>query len=183
MIKSILLLAVALSLDAFGVALGIGCGKELESQEKFSLVFSFGFFQALLALIGGVLGSFISNYFFDISGYLGGIIILIIGTLFIKEGLENKEACVYYRLDFWKYILLGISVSIDALGIGFSVLHQYSIYMVINNSLIIGFVAAVSTLIAIVTVKYIKNLMLVEKYAEYLGGIILILFGIKMFLG
>lgn len=127
------------------------------------------------------MGNYISNYFFNISGYLSGIVILIIGFIFLKEGLENQEGCVYYKLTFWKLVFLGISVSIDALRIGFSVLNQYSITVIVNNSLLIGLVASIFTLIAVVIVKYIYNLILVEKYAEYFVGIILILFGIKMF--
>ncbi|MCK8827623.1 manganese efflux pump MntP family protein [Natroniella acetigena] len=183
MIKSTLILAISLSLDAFGVALGIGCGQDLNFKEKLSLSFSFGFFQFLLALIGGILGGFIANYIFDVSSSLGGLIILIIGILFIKDGLEKEKECLDYKLDLWKYALLGISVSIDALGVGFSILHQYSISMIATSSLLIGLIASTFTLIAVFTVKYIKSLALLKKYSGYVGGIILILSGIVMIAG
>ena len=62
---SIILIGVALALDAFGVALGVGCGNLLRKNQKISLIISFGFFQFLLTLIGAVTGSFINNNLFS----------------------------------------------------------------------------------------------------------------------
>ena len=178
--EHIILVGIALGLDAFGVALGLGCGNILIKKQKISLVFSFGFFQFLLTFFGAILGSYINNNFFEISNYLSGAVILFIGLLLLKEGYEREEVCTYTNFSLISYILLGISVSIDALGVGFSLMNNLDINLIINNSLIIGFISLVMTAIAIKIVRFIKKLSLVERYADYIGGIILIIFGLNM---
>lgn len=171
---------LALSLDAFGVALGIGCGNKLNIKEEVSIIFSFAFFQYLFIFLGGILGNYINNNVFSISEFVSGLVIILLGILLLKEGNKNEEKCIYYNLSFWKYVVLGISVSIDALGVGFSILFKYSIYTLLINSLIVGAVTLVLTFISLKIVKYIRNFGLLEKYSAYIGGFILIVFGLRM---
>ena len=177
---NIIFIAIALALDAFGVALGVGCGTKMKFKEKSGIVFSFAFFQFLFALLGAGLGSYIDKNIFNITGYISGIVILFIGLLLLWEGYKDDEACMYANLKFWTYIVLGISVSIDALGVGFSALYSFSSAVIFGNTLIIGIVTAILTTISFVVVTHIKNFLIVEKYADYIGGIVLIIFGIKM---
>ncbi|WP_018248644.1 manganese efflux pump MntP [Orenia marismortui] len=177
---NIIFIAVALALDAFAVALGLGCGNQLRAKEKFLIVLSFGFFQGLFAIIGAQLGNYINSNLFDFGNYIGGIIILIIGILFLKEGYESDDACVYMDFSPWTYIILGISVSIDALGIGFSVLYNLSIIPILSNGTTIAVITAILTALSLMIVKYIKNFGIVERYANYLGGAILVIFGLNM---
>lgn len=178
--EHIVLIGIALGLDAFGVALGLGCGNILVSKQKISLVLSFSFFQFFLTFIGAILGSYINNNFFQISNYLSGAIILFIGLLLLKEGYEREEACTYKSFSLISYIMLGVSVSIDALGVGFSLMNSLAIKIIMNNSLIIGLITLIMTILAFKIVRYIKKLSLVEKYADYIGGIILVIFGLNM---
>ena len=177
---NIILIAIALALDAFGVALGVGCGTEMKFKEKFSIILSFGFFQFLFAFLGAGLGNYIDQYIFNITGYVSGIVILLIGILLLREGYKNDEACMYKNLKLWTYIVLGVSVSIDALGVGFSVLYNLNWVIVFSNTLMIGIITAILTFFSFIVIKYIKNFMVVEKYADYIGGLVLILFGINM---
>ena len=177
---NVILLGVALGFDAFGVALGLGCGNRLVRRQKLALIFSFGFFQFLLTLSGAFLGNYINNNFFEISNLVSGVIILFIGFLLLKEGYEREEVCTYVSLTVFSYVVLGISVSIDALGVGFSFLYNLSYLVLLNQSLIIGLASIVMTAAALVIVPYIKKLEIMEKYADYIGGIILIIFGINM---
>ena len=179
---NILLVALALALDAAGVTMAIGCGTRTNLKEKFKVIFSFGFFQFLFALIGGVMGNYIDQNFFSISNYFSGAVIFMLGILLIKEGYKNKEECIYRKLNFWTVVILGISVSIDALGAGFSLLFKLNYSLILQNSLIIGIVAAITTAAAFKIVIFIKHISLVEKYADYVGGLILILIGINTFI-
>ncbi|MGM0501861.1 MAG: manganese efflux pump MntP family protein [Bacillota bacterium] len=179
---NIVLIAVALALDAFGVALGIGCGAEMKEKEKVGIILSFGFFQFLFAFLGAGLGNYIDQYIFSITGYISGGIVLLIGLLLLREGYKNDEACRYKNIRFWTYIVLGISVSIDALGIGFSVLYYLDAAVIMTNTVVIGVITAVLTWFSFMIVDYIKNLIIVEKYADYIGGIVLVLFGLNMIL-
>ncbi|MFO7815840.1 MAG: manganese efflux pump [Halanaerobiales bacterium] len=178
----IFLIAVALSLDASGVSMGIACGTKLNTRNSFSLIISFGFFQFLLALLGGLLGDFINTQIIKISDVMSGFIILAIGIILFREGFKKEEECIYRRLDILSVILLGISVSIDALGVGFSVLHQEFFFNMLYKSIIIGLVASLFTYISLVIIRYLKNIIILEKYADFIAGIILIIFGFNMIL-
>jgi len=63
---NILLVALALALDAAGVTMAIGCGTKTNLRDKMKVIFSFGFFQFLFALIGGLVGNYIDHNFFAI---------------------------------------------------------------------------------------------------------------------
>ncbi len=176
----IFLIGIALALDAFGVSLGIGCGKKLKISEKAAIVISFSFFQFLFALVGALLGGFIDTNLFSITGYISGSIIFLLGLLLFREGYKNKEECIYRELSLWTYIILGMSVSIDALGVGFSVLYDLNLLLLSSRSIIIGIITMGLTVVSFLIVNYIKQFALVEKYADYIGGTILIIFGLKM---
>ena len=78
---NIILIGTALGFDAFGVALGLGCGNKLVRKQKLGLIFSFGFFQFLLTISGAFVGNYINTNFFQISNLLSGIVILFIGFI------------------------------------------------------------------------------------------------------
>ena len=177
---NIILIGTALGFDAFGVALGLGCGNKLVRKQKLGLIFSFGFFQFLLTISGAFVGNYINTNFFQISNLLSGIVILFIGFILLKEGHEREEVCTYVDLTLVSYVVLGISVSIDALGVGFSILYDLNYTGLLNQSLIIGVVSVLMTGIALVIVPYIKKLGIMEKYADYIGGLILVIFALNM---
>ena len=137
----------------------------------------------LFAVTGGFPGNYIDRNFFTISNYFSGAVIFLLGIFLIREGYKNGEECIYRKLNFWTVVVLGVSVSIDALGAGFSLLFNLNYSLIFNNSIIIGLVAAVITAAAFKIVIYIKHIALVEKYADYVGGMILLLIGVNTFFG
>jgi putative Mn2+ efflux pump MntP len=178
----IILIAIALSLDASGVSMGIACGTKLNFKNKLSLILSYGFFQFLLALTGALLGNFINQSIIEISDITSGIIILIIGIILFREGFKKEEECIYRRLTFISIVILGISVSIDALGVGFSVLHNEMFLEMLYKSVIIGVIASIFTFLSLIIIRYLKKIIIIEKYADFIAGVILIIFGINMIL-
>jgi len=178
----IILIGVALALDASGVSMGVACGTKLNMKNRISLVLSFGFFQFLLALSGALLGNFINTRIIRISDIASGVIIFIIGIILFREGFKREEECIYRRLTFWTVAILGISVSIDALGVGFSIMHKEMFLNMLNKSLIIGIIAAVFTMFSLYIIRYLKKIIIIEKYSDFIAGIILIIFGINMIL-
>lgn len=178
---NILFVALALALDAAGVTMAIGCGTRTNLKEKFKIIFSFGFFQFSFALLGGLMGNYIDQNFFTISNYFSGTIIFLLGIFLIQEGYKNEEECIYRQLNFWTVVVLGVSVSIDALGAGFSLLFNLDYFLILQSSIIIGVIASIITTVSFKIVNYIKHIALVEKYADYVGGFILLLIGINTF--
>lgn len=176
----ILIVAFSLALDAAGVSMAIGCGTNPDFKEKISIVFSFGFFQFLFALLGALVGNYINHNLFTISDLFSGTVLFILGVYLIIEGYQNEDECIYTNLSLWAIIILGISVSIDALGAGFSIIFNVSYSTMIFNSIIIGLTASLLTAVAFKIILYIKHIRLVEQYASYLGGIILVLLSLNI---
>jgi len=175
----LLLIALALSLDAFGVALCIGLNDKAKLNNKIAFATSFGFFQFLFAFIGAFAGFLFNTYVASVPNVIGGIIIVLVGGLMIKEGLENKGECPL--LNFKMYIVLGISVSIDAMVVGFTAFNKViSNIILLQDTLFIGIITFIMSIGAFFISRYLKRIEVVGKYADYIGGVILILFGLKM---
>ena len=171
-------ISIALALDAFGVALSIGLNKGLEYKKKIICSIFFGFFQFLLAFLGALLGWIFNKYVTTVPGIIGGAIVSSVGVLMIKEGFTKENN--HYFLNLKVYVVLAISVSIDAMVIGFTVLNTLAIFDLFLDSIFIGLTAFIISLVGFLISKYLKKIKIVSSYADYIGGIILILFGIKM---
>lgn len=176
---SLFLIAIALSLDAFGVALCIGLNKGLHLKNKMIFVFSFGFFQFFFSFIGSYGGLLFNSYIVSVPKIVGGIIIAIVGTMMLKEGFQNEGKCPVISPKM--YIILGISVSIDAMVVGFTALNDIGNFIVIlKDTVFIGITTFIITTAAFIASKFLKKIEIVGKYADYIGGVILIMFGLKM---
>lgn len=180
---SLLLIALALSLDAFGVALSIGLNRGVSFKSKIIFCFSFGFFQFFFSFIGTYLGVYFTKYITAMPDIVGGIVILAVGILMIKEGMDERGVCLQFKPRM--YILLGISVSIDALIVGFTAFNHISGYLhVILYTMFIGIVTFMICILAFIIARYLNKIEIIAKYANYIGGIMLIALGLKIiFLG
>ncbi|SHH79543.1 Putative Mn2+ efflux pump MntP [Clostridium collagenovorans DSM 3089] len=175
----VILIALAVSLDAFAVALSIGLDKRVNGTMKLGVCSSFGFFQFFIAFIGGVLGIIFNTYFLKVPQIMSGFIVSLVGIIILKEEFENKEKELV--LKFFMCIILGISVSIDAGAIMFGIASNLSNYAeLLYYTLIIGAITFVMTSIAFFISKVLRKIEVVEKYATYIGAVILILLGIKI---
>lgn len=176
---SLFLIALALSLDAFGVAISIGLNNFIRRKNKLIFASSFGFFQFFCTFLGAYAGFLFNIYILCIPRIIGGMIIAFVGVFMIKDGFEKKEDRIL--LNFKMYIIMGISVSIDAAVVGFTIFNKISnSYIILIQSAFIGIVAFIMSLIAFFISRYLKKIQPIEKYADYVGGVILVLFGIKM---
>lgn len=178
---SLFSIAIALSLDAFGVAVCIGLNNQVRRNNKYLFAVSFGFFQFLFSLIGAYAGFLFNIYIASMPEVVGGIVIALVGGMMIKEGIENQGECPLIKTSM--YFVLGMSVSIDAAVVGFTAFHEITSMAVrLSDTIFIGAVTLVMSLGAFFLARYLKKIDYVGKYADYLGGIILIIFGLKMML-
>jgi putative Mn2+ efflux pump MntP len=176
---SLFLIAIALSLDAFGVALCIGLNNNITIKDKTSFVSSFGFFQFLFSIIGAYAGFLFNRYIVSVPSIIGGALIAIVGGMMLKEGFQNKDECTLIRPGM--SIILGMSVSIDAMVIGFTTLNSVGNNLtILKDTIFIGIVTLIISSMAFLFAKYLKRIEIVSKYADYIGGIILVIFGMKM---
>lgn len=174
-----IIIGVAVAMDAFGVSFSIGLNKNVRLYNKFIFCLSFSFFQFFFAFLGGIGGFLFNKYVVSIPSIIGGIAISIVGILMIKEGMEHKKGSLL--LQNGMYMILGVSVSIDALVIGFTALNTiFSIAYLLYITAIIGIITFLFCGLAYVLAKFLKKVDFICRYADYIGGIVLILFGLKM---
>lgn len=174
---SVILVGIALSMDALGVTLSIGVQRGVKRRAKYSYILSFGFFQFLLIFIGGILGGIV-NRFVSIPTSVGGIVVFIVGAIMIYDAIKKEEECILLKKGM--NIFLGISVSIDALVIGITMMNDMQFIVLLLYSILVGLITFNICYIGMLVCKYIRKIDFVERYANYFGGIILMLMAIKM---
>ena len=170
-------LAVGLSMDAFAVSVCKGLAMKQITFEKAAIVGAwFGGFQALMPLIGWLLGSRFKSYITAIDHWIAFVLLLIIGANMIKESFDKSEESANASLGFKIMLMLAIATSIDALAVGVTFAFlKVAIVSAVSFIGIVTFVcsAAGVKIGSIFGTKYSKK-------AELFGGVVLILIGSKI---
>jgi putative Mn2+ efflux pump MntP len=175
----VIIIGIALAMDAFGVTLGIGLNSLINRKHKVKFILSFAFFQFLFTYLGGSLGYLFDTYIATIPSIAGGIIMGIVGILMIIDGIKEKENDMLMKNS--TCIILGISVSIDALVIGFTIFHEITSNLLLCvNSILIGLITLFICTLGFFICRYIKRIKFITTYANFFAGVILIFFGVKM---
>ncbi|MBQ9965973.1 MAG: manganese efflux pump [Clostridia bacterium] len=179
-------LGVGLAMDAFSVSLANGLNAPCIKWKKMSLIAgTFALFQILMPLIGWFCVHNIARYFSVFQKFIPWIALVLlafIGSNMLIEGLKNKEGECNEQtkaLTFGGLIVQGIATSIDALSVGFTI-SNYNTIMAIVSCLIIGIVTFFICLGGIALGKKFGTKLAGK--ASILGGVILILIGIEIFL-
>ena len=175
----ILLIGVGLSMDAFSVSICKGLTTRRFSW-KMALTCGlwFGFFQALMPVVGYFLGAQFQEYIEAYDHWIAFGLLVLIGANMIREALLGKDEETSASMDFKTMLLLAIATSIDALAVGVSLA---CVQMRLWSSVLI--IGVTTFLFSVVGVK-IGNVFgsKFEKSAQVVGGIILILIGLKILL-
>ena len=181
--------AVALAMDAFAVAICKGLSTEKVRINHTVITGAwFGGFQALMPLIGYLLGSTFEKYITDIDHWIAFALLAFIGVKMVIEAFKGEDDCCCEekgdKLDIKELFLLAIATSIDALAVGLT----FSLYKDINIVSSIAIIGAVTFVICAIGVL-IGHLCiklggkLGEKFqfiAELIGGCVLVSIGIKL---
>lgn len=180
-IFELFLIAVGLSMDAFAVSVCKGLAMHKITLKKAAAVgLWFGGFQALMPLLGYILGIQFKDKITAVDHWIAFILLGLIGGNMIKEALSKTCDCEKEdaSLDFKTMFLLAVATSIDALAVGITFA-----FLNVNILWAILFIGIVTFLLSAAGVK-IGNVfgMRYEKKAELAGGIILILIGLKILL-
>ena len=179
-IIELFILAVGLSMDAFAVSVCKGLAMKRCSFQKAAVCgIWFGGFQALMPLIGYIMGYQFKNYITSVDHWIAFILLAIIGGNMMKESFSKEEDENSDSLDVKTMFLLAVATSIDALAVGitFAFLPDTNVTAAVLFSGIVTFVLSAAG------VK-IGNLF-GTKYkakAEFAGGLILVLLGLKILL-
>lgn len=173
------LIAVGLSMDAFAVSVCKGLAMPKCTFKKATIVgLWFGGFQALMPAIGYVLGAQFQEAIASIDHWIAFVLLALIGGNMIHEALDNDEEEADASLDVKTMFLLAVATSIDALAIGITFA-----FLKVNIIPAVCFIGIVTFIISFAGVK-IGNVFgtRYKNKAEIVGGVILILLGLKILL-
>lgn len=174
----IVLIAIGLAMDAFAVSICAGTNELTKGKRPtFRLSFHFGLFQFLMPIIGWFLGSSIQKYIEDYDHWLVLILLSYVGFKMLKSGFENDSDVKKGDLSKgMNLVIVSIATSIDALAIGISLaMLKTGIWY---PSIIIGLITAGLSVLGVQLGNKLGTKF--GKRMEILGGIILILIGIRI---
>lgn len=183
-IVELFLIAVGLSMDAFAVSVCKGLGmKRINFKVAVVLALFFGGFQALMPVIGWALGSQFLWLISPIDHWIAFILLAIIGGKMLWEAFHDDEddsgdSSDANVIDLGEYLMLAIATSIDALAMGIS-FAALSVNIVAAASFI-GVITFVLTLAGVAVGHFFGARY--EKPATIVGGVVLILIGLKVLL-
>jgi len=175
---SIFFIALALAMDAFAVSISCGANiKRSHLKKSVTAAFSFGFFQAVMPLIGWAAGMSFVEFIESIDHWVIFFMMLFIGLKMIFESGSLKDNPEKISFEGYKFLLvLSIATSLDALAVGISLsILRVEIFI---PALIIGLVTFVLCLAGCYIGRFAKHIF-AEKI-EIIGGFILIIIGTKI---
>lgn len=175
----ILLISVGLAMDAAAVSMTNGMVyRNLRKRTYAAMPIFFGLFQAVMPVLGFYAGGIFASIITRFSGIVIFIILGIIGGKMIKEGIDDlkeHETCADKLMTLKVLLFQSVATSIDAfaVGIGFSA-AGIGIW---TPAAIIGIATAVIVVAAILIGRKFGDMLGCR--AEILGGVILVIIGIK----
>lgn len=173
----IILVGIGLSMDAFAVSICKGLSmKKLKYKNALIVGAYFGIFQAIMPLLGYLLGTTFSNLVISIDHWIAFILLSTIGGKMLKEAYSNNEEDENDNLDFKTMLVLAIATSIDALAIGIT--FAFFEINIIKAISIIGFLTFTISAIGVIIGNKFGHKF--QGKAEIVGGAILILIGCKI---
>lgn len=178
------LLAIGLAMDCFAVSIASGIiMKRIRLRPMLSMAFAFGFFQALMPLLGWIGASSFSHLIEDWDHWIAFAILVFLGGRMVRESFKDEECRHEFDPTNLKVLLtLAVATSIDALavGISFAFVGTYSISTILPPIGIIGLVSFVLSLAGLMFGICFGHGLARKLRAELWGGIILIAIGTKI---
>lgn len=179
-----MLLGVGLAMDAFSVSLANGLNDvKMKPARMCGIAGVFAFFQALMPMTGWVCVHTVVGYFQSFQKFIPWIALLLlcyIGGKMLYEGIKGGEKVEETsRLTFGTLMVQGVATSIDALSVGFTI-AEYDWIAALSASLIIAAVTFIICMCGLLLGKKFGTRLAGK--ATILGGVILILIGIEIFI-
>ena len=190
------LIAVGLSMDAFAVSVCKGLALPRVSWEECCIAGAwFGGFQALMPLLGYLLGTQFERFVTSVDHWIAFVLLGIIGGNMIREALSKDEDQLDASLACKTMLLLAVATSIDALAVGIT----FALLPDVNLPAAVSFIGATTFILSAVGLK-VGNVfglkyksragirlgsvvgLRFKRKAEFAGGGILILLGTKILL-
>lgn len=181
---TLVLMGVGLAMDAFAVSICKGLSmKKVNKKQCLVIGLFFGGFQALMPFIGYVLGSQFQKYITSIDHWIAFVLLGLIGGKMIIEAVREKDEPVEIEqmdapLDIKELFILAIATSIDALAVGIT--FAFLDTPILEAVSIIGITTFIISVLGVYVGNFFGNKY--KSKAEFAGGLILVLLGIKILL-
>ena len=173
----LLVLALGLSMDAFAVSICKGLSvPKLQAKHCLICGIYFGGFQALMPLLGWLLGIRFQSLITNIDHWIAFVLLAVIGANMIKESFSKEEECPDASFGFKTMLTLAVATSIDALAVG--VTFAFLDVAIVPAVLLIGATTFVCSAVGVKIGNVFGNRF--QSKAEFLGGLVLIAIGLKI---
>jgi putative Mn2+ efflux pump MntP len=178
------LLGLGLAMDAFSVSLANGLNEpNMQKKKVFGVSGIFAFFQFAMPMIGWICVSTIAQYFTAFEKCIPWIALALLGFIggkMLYEGIKNKNnEEPKPAVKFGALLVQGVATSIDALSVGFTI-AEHTLFEALLACAIIGIVTFGICLAGILIGK--KAGTKLANKAGILGGVILIIIGLEIFI-
>ena len=181
---SVIFLAFALSMDAFAVSLCKGfVAKRLEFRHYLIVGAYFGGFQALMPALGYLLGVAFAHFVAQIDHYIAFVLLALVGAKMMKESFGSASCDTTNRhFGFKTMLVLAVATSIDALAVGVS--FAFVEFSSISIWLAVALIGLITFFVCVLGVqighKLAHRAAFLGKKAEFIGGVVLVLLGVKI---
>ena len=177
-VVSVLLVALGLSADCFAVALCGSLSGRLNRLQILRASLAFGFFQAAMCLLGWLAGTTVIDLISGYDHWIAFGLLALVGGHMVWESLRAEGEVHRDVTHGWQLLILSLATSIDALAVGlsFGVLQT-------NIALASGIIGATALLVSVLGFNIGRRVGgLIGRRAETVGGIVLILIGLRILL-
>lgn len=170
---TILVMAVALGMDAFSLGIGIGLkGVRLRDILKLSAVI--GLFHVVMPLAGMITGQYVSGLLGGIATSAAGALLLLLGGHMVYSSLRGDAVDSIDHRTPWGVVFFSFSVSIDSFSVGVS-LGMFSAHLLLTV-LMFGLFGGLMSVLGLMLGRRVSRSL--GGYGEALGGVILFGFGL-----
>lgn len=172
-------MAIALAMDAFAVAICKGLTvKKIKPRHLIITGLYFGGFQAIMPLIGYFLGVNFRQYIESVDHWIAFALLSVIGANMIRESLSKEEEAHTDDFSFKSMFPLAVATSIDALAVGVTLA-----FLKVNVASSVSLIGIITFLLSAIGVWFGRKVgCKFKSKAEFAGGAILILMGLKILL-
>lgn len=176
-ILSVIFLAMGLAMDTFSISITMGLTMKLSVKQALIIALFFGGFQAFMPVLGWVAGAQLQDLVSTFAPWIAFFLLVTVGLKMIYEALFPDEK-VSKTFSYTELLILAVATSIDAFAVGitFAFLNT-AIFLPI---ILIGLITFILSFMGVYIGKKVGHLF--ENKVEVMGGVILIVIGIKILL-
>jgi putative Mn2+ efflux pump MntP len=174
---AVLLMAVALGMDAFSLGVGIGL-KGVRRRDVLKLSSAIALFHVLMPLAGMVTGHYVSTLLGGVATSAAGALLLLLGSHMVYSSLRGDQTDSIDHRTAWGVLVYSLSVSIDSFSVGVS-LGMFSAHVAFTV-LMFGFFGGFMSVLGLMLGRKVSRSL--GGYGEALGGVILFAFGLLFLL-